>query len=222
MVRVIDPYFERIEVALSDWDKEVVFERIERAARTCYKSEDLMALGSGEKLVKSLVNRGHWAMIEFGGLFMVRFICDRGFSHEIVRHRHCSFAQESTRYCDYTKGKFGEEITVVNPPGLQKNTEAYNDWLLGMERAEKAYMTLRKQNFKPQIARANLPISVKTEICVAANLREWHHIFTLRCAPAAHPSMRQLMIPLLDEFHLLIPFLFDDLWQKYCEKKSRK
>ncbi|UYP45373.1 Flavin-dependent thymidylate synthase [Candidatus Lokiarchaeum ossiferum] len=218
MVIVIEPYFERLQITESDWDKEVIFQRIELAARTCYKSEDLIQLGSGERLVRGLVSRGHWAMIEFGGMFTVRFFCDRGFSHEIVRHRMCSFAQESTRYCDYTKGKFGKEITVIAPPGHLKHSQAYQDWLDGMKRAETAYIALRDQKFKPQIARANLPISIKTEICVATNLREWFHIFELRCAPTAHPSMRQLMIPLLDEFHEVIPFIFDTLWEKYCKK----
>jgi thymidylate synthase (FAD) len=217
MVNVIEPYFERIELLDSDWDKEIIFQRIELAARTCYKSEDLIQLGSGEKLIRGLVKRGHWAMIEFGGQFGVRFICDRGFSHEIVRHRLCSFAQESTRYCDYSKGKFGNELTVITPPGISEGSEAYNNWLLGMQQSEKSYLELRNQGIKPQIARANLPISIKTEICVAANLREWHHIFQLRCAPEAHPSMRNLMIPLLNEFHELIPFIFDELWNKYCQ-----
>jgi len=218
MVKIIPASFERIKLTEPDWDKDTVFHRIEIAARTCYKSEDLIKLGSGDRLVKALIGRNHWAMVEFGGHFTVKFICDRGFSHEIVRHRLCSFAQESTRYCDYTKDKFGQEISVIEPPGLEKDTEAYTTWMNQMEQSENAYLTMRKQGYKPQIARAQLPISVKTEIMVSANLREWNHIFKLRCAPDAHPSMRQLMIPLLEEFHTIFPYVFDTTYQKYCKK----
>lgn len=184
-----------------------VLEKIERAARTCYKSEDKISPGSAEKLVRFLIKRKHNAMLEFGGWLAVRFISNRGFTHEMVRHRLGSFAQESTRYCNYSKDKHGNELTFIEPlPGYGGTYELLTGW----RAAERAYFAILAGGVKPQIARDVLPIGIKTEIVVGANTREWMHIFGQRCSRAAHPRMQELMIPLCKELRQRIPVLFDD------------
>ena len=182
---------------------------IEMAGRTCYKSEDKMSEDSARKFVKMLKDKGHYAMLEFGWM-MVRFITNRGVTHEIVRHRLCSFAQESTRYVDYQK-----EMEFIKPVWIdsEKMCSHYNSpdfrWYTAMEYSEQAYKTLRKHGWRPEQAREVLPNSLKTEIVVGANLREWMHIFKLRCNPKAHPQMVALMKPLQEDIRELIPVLFD-------------
>ena len=196
-----------------------VLKKIERAARTCYKSEYHIKEGSAERLVKSLIDRGHEAMLEHYS-FSIKFICDRGVSHELVRHRMASFAQESTRYCNYSKDKFGNELTFIYPRfwdryiGLNEEPNAlnlYKNWHTAMENAENAYFTLLEKGATPQEARSVLPNSIKTEVVMTANLREWRHFLKLRTAQAAHPQMRELTIPLLKELKEKIPVIFDDI-----------
>ena len=135
----------------------------------------------------------------------IRFICNRGFTHELVRHRRwMAYSQESTRYCNYSKAKFGEEITVINPQ-IPQDTCMYDRWLLAMKDAERAYSRLITMGATPQIARGVLPIDVKTEIIATAPLIQWEHVFNMRTPNAAHPSMRQLMIPLKEEFNKMYP-----------------
>jgi thymidylate synthase (FAD) len=145
----------------------------------------------------------------------VRLICDRGVSHEIVRHRLCSFSQESTRYANYSKEKFGNEITVIHPYFWDDGSEPFWEWQKAMEACEKAYLNLLNGGAKAQEARSVLPNSLKTDIVVTANMREWRHIFKLRCGKAAHPQMRQSMLPVLNEFHTRIPVLFDELYDTH-------
>lgn len=189
---------------------------IEAAGRTCYKSEDKITDDSADKFVRMLRERGHHAMLEFG-YATARIVADRGLTHELVRHRLASFAQESTRYCNYSKDKFGSEITIIRQPGLEKTDlpGPYHTWRLAMQRAEEKYLSLLEQGVKPQIARSVLPIGLKTEIVIGANLREWRHIFTLRCAKAAHPIIRGVMLQALREFWLRMPTLYEDLCEKY-------
>lgn len=188
---------------------------------------------SARHLIEKLISRGHEAMLEFGGMIAVKFICDRGISHELVRHRVASFAQESTRYCNYSKD---EHIQFIIPNWIEDLKEGiYNDvqittnvdevqWLSLMLNAEHCYnnlinqinpitnkIDLRCRKWSPQEARSVLPNSLKTEINVSANIREWRHIFKLRTATGAHPQLRELMCPLLDEFKTKIPILFDDI-----------
>ena len=186
--------------------------RIELAARTCYKSEGKMTANgaSARKLVGAIIRNGHEAMLEHSQL-SVRFTCDRGISHELVRHRLASFAQESTRWCNYGKNSFGHEITVIEPV-WDNDTEIYKLWKETCMVCEDAYFQMLEAGYTPQQARCVLPNSLKTEIVVTANYREWRTIFKLRCAPDAHPDMRRLMLPLLHELHERIPVAFDDLW----------
>ena len=202
-------------------------QRIEIAGRTCYKSEDKISPDgeSAKKFVKMIINNGHEAMLEHSSL-SVRFICSRGVSHEIVRHRLFSFAQESTRYCNYSKGKFGGECTFIVPPDQEwsVNTDEYCDqysgfevnltkglWYDALRIAEVDYMELLGLGWTPQEARDVLPNALKTEIVVTGNYREWRHFFKLRCDEKAHPHMRALAKDLLEDVKTRIPVVFDDL-----------
>lgn len=186
---------------------------IERAGRTAYKSEDRITIGSAERFVRGIVKRGHESVLEHCSI-SVRFITDRGVTHELVRHRiGIAFTQESTRYCNYG----GKDIFFIKPVFWEPTTSeglmsgAYYRWDLAMSDAEKHYDWLIGLGATPQEARTVLPNSLKTEIVATANIREWRHIFTLRTAKTAHPQMRALMIPLLKELQTLLPALFDDI-----------
>ena len=191
-----------------------ILKSIEAVGRTCYKSEANITDDSAKKFVAMLIERGHEAMIEHNAI-SVRFICDRGISHELVRHRLASFGQESTRYCNYSKNKFGNELTFIKPCFWDEDTIKYDRWELAMILAEANYLELIRLGAKPQEARNVLPNSVKTEIVMTMNIREWRHFFDLRCDTPAHPQMRELTIPLLKEMHELIPVVFDDLATKF-------
>lgn len=182
-----------------------ILERLEAAGRTCYKSECRIGPGTARTFVKTLIDRQHESVIEHESA-TVRFVCDRGVSHELVRHRIASYSQESTRYCDY--GKVGE-IQVIEPPGLKDAERA--TWVQAMEAAQWAYNELRRQGVKPQIARAVLPTCLKTEVVVTMNLRSWRHFFKMRCDRSAHPQIRDLACDLLARFQSRCPILFDDL-----------
>lgn len=184
---------------------------IERVGRTCYKSEDKITEDgeSAKRFVRMLIAKGHEAMLEHS-ILTVRFIVDRGISHEIVRHRIASFAQESTRYCDYSKGKFNREITVIKPCVMPSDME-YIRWRASCEEAERAYFALLDYGATPQIARSVLPNSLKTELVMTANYREWRNFFRLRTTRAAHPQIREVSVPLLNELKERIPVVFDDI-----------
>lgn len=173
---------------------------------------------SSHAFTRGLVKRHHEAMLEFGGA-TVRFTTDRGVTHELVRHRHPSFAQESTRYANYSDGRFGSEITVIKPAFWDKDESArlYSRWVSAMDDCEAAYMLLLSDGATPQEARTVLPNSLATTIVVKANYREWRHILNLRAVGTTgrpHPQMQALMLPLLREFKQLVPVIFDDLEEK--------
>ena len=197
---------------------------IEKIGRVCYKSEGKITEDgeSAKKFVKMLIDRGHEAMIEHSSL-SVKFVVDRGVSHELVRHRIASFAQESTRYVNYSLEKFGNEINVIdirdgiNLDNKMKNMDSdtisviMGEWCLAMEDAEKHYMKMIELGATPQIARSVLPNSTKTEITISANYREWRNFFKLRVPNTAHPQMREVTIPLLKELKSRLPIIFDDI-----------
>lgn len=187
-----------------------LLKKIEKAARTCYKSEEKIESGTAPHFVSRIIKLGHESVLEHA-IVTVRIVCDRGISHEIVRHRIASFSQESTRYCNYTSGKFGKEISVIEPRFFDKDTDSYNIWLNAMTYAEQAYFKLIELGASPQMARSVLPNSLKTEIVVTMNLREWRHFFRLRTSDKAHPQMIELAIPMLEEFRRKIPVVFDDI-----------
>ena len=186
---------------------------LEKIARTCYSSEDLISIdaSSAKKLIKSLIERGHEAMLEHR-ILSVKFICDRAVSHELVRHRLASFAQESQRYCNYSKGKFDSNVTFIQPWWMDEEDDVgYETWKRDCLKAENAYFELLEFGYPPEKARMVLPNCTKTEIVVTANYREWRHILKLRCAKDAHPDMRHLMQGLLTELKASLPVIFDDI-----------
>lgn len=214
MPNIIQPSFEILEYPQN------VLEKIERVARTCYKSEDKIGPGSAEKLVRKLLTDEHYPMIEFGGWIVVKFYSNRGFTHEAVRHRIVSAAQESTRYCNYVKEKFGTEITVVDPEKAlaMKVKDAERRALIVIKmveswaRAEHDYIYLVSELGCPaEMAREVLPIGLKAELVIGATVREWRHIMKMRTSNKAHPRMRELMRPLLVKFRELMPIVFDDV-----------
>lgn len=189
-----------------------MLKRIEKAGRTCYKSEDKITEDSAIKFVSMVLDRQHESVIEHEKI-SVRFICDRGVTHEIVRHRLASYSQESTRYCNYGKDKFGKEITCIDPRdafGWSDDSDKFKNWWMAMCDAEASYFELLEYGATPQEARSVLPNSLKTEIVMTANLREWRWFFEKRAHKAAHPQMRELAYPLREEFRNLLPVIFDN------------
>lgn len=212
-MRVIESYA-HIE---GQFDGMALLRQIEAAGRTCYKSEDKITEDSCISFVRGIVKRGHEAVIEHGSI-TVRFVCDRGVTHEIVRHRIASYCQESTRYCNYGNEKFGGQVTFVKPVFRDEAVEKL--WLEGIEDAERHYLDMLAAGATPQEARSVLPNSVKTEIVMTANPREWRHFFKMRCSPAAHPDIRAVALPLLKEFHANIPVIYDDLYDEYFNRED--
>lgn len=219
-MRMIEPSFEVIFP-----DSPLFSQVIERAGRTCYKSEEKITQDSAPKFVKKVISLGHESVIEHS-LLTVRFVCDRGISHELVRHRLASFSQESTRYCNYSREQFDAQITVIRPfwvdypdgeygielldqklkPGSSSPSYA---WMNSCLVAEQTYMKLLESGWTPQQARSVLPNALKTEIVMSANYREWRHVLRLRTSSKAHPQMLQLMIPLRNYLLGLLPEVFD-------------
>lgn len=187
-------------------------QHIEKIGRVCYKSEDKITADgeSAKKFVKMIIDRGHEAMIEHSSL-SVKFIVDRGVSHELVRHRIASFAQESTRYCNYSKDKFDNGVTFIKPFFFEEGSDEFQLWKGAVSFAEQVYLGLLNIGRTPQEARSVLPNSTKTEITITANYREWRNFFKLRTAKAAHPQMREVTIPLLKELKEKLPIIFDDI-----------
>ena len=227
-MKIIKPYVEIME----EVNGLEILKKIERCGRVCYKSEGKITEGSAERFVASIVKRGHEAVLEHASVTVkfvvdrgvsheivrhrlasvtVKFVVDRGVSHEIVRHRLASYCQESTRYCNYSKDDFGTEITVIKPYYLTEHTLGYDRWYNGCKCAEREYFNLLNWGCTPQEARAVLPNSLKTEVVMTANLREWRTFFKLRTTDAAHPQMREVARPLLDAFKKMIPIVFDDI-----------
>lgn len=191
-------------------DRTEILKSLELAGRCCYKSENKISEISASDFVRMLVQRGHEAMIEHCSI-TVKFICDRGISHEIVRHRIASYGQESTRYCSYHQDKFGNEITVIKPLFYEEETDKYKEWKTACLESEKRYFNLLNLGSTAQEARSVLPTSLKTEIVVTMNMREWRHFLKLRTASAAHPQMREITIPLLEDLKKKLPELFEDI-----------
>ena len=211
-MRIIEPSVE----ILYPPNYQQMLTHTELAARTCYKSEDRIKDGSAVELIKRLITSGHHSVLEHISI-SVRFICDRGISHELVRHRLCSFSQESTRYCNYLGEKFGRELTFIRPCFWSPISHQFARWKNAMHDAEFAYFDLLEDGASPQEARSVLPNSLKTEIVVTANIRQWRTMFLQRCAPAAHPQMRQVMLALLGEFLAKYNIFFQDLYDLYVD-----
>ena len=195
---------------LDDIDGMTILKHIERAGRTCYKSEDKITDDSCVRFVKNVVARGHESVIEHEKV-SVLIICDRGVTHEIVRHRIASYSQESTRYCNYAADKFGNELTFIKPCFWEEDSPEYKLWATIMQCTEDAYIAMMANNIPPEQTRSILPNSLKTEIVVTMNMREWRHFLKLRTSPASHPQIREVAHEILREFKERIPVLFDDI-----------
>ena len=233
-MRLIKPKVEILDIL----DERAAIHRIATVARTCYKSEDYSTVQKDKALVKRLIDSKHDAMLEFVDV-TVRFTTDRAIANELVRHRMASYAQESTRYCNYSKDKFGNELTFIMPSWLDwqitdedfiteatlstediKNTDIYSNYisrtfLESLLQVESAYLSLVRNGWTAEQARAVLPLCTKTEINMKANLREWRHFFRLRCSKHAHPDMRVLALDLLKRMHDKLPTIFEDIYQEF-------
>lgn len=205
-MNIIKPTFE----ILDNIDGHKILQDIEKIGRVCYKSENRITEDSAHQFIANILKCGHESVIEHEKI-SVRIICDRGVSHEIVRHRIASYSQESTRYCNYSKERFGKELTFIQPIFWLDDSPEYKLWEKTMKAIEDAYNTLMEMGVEPQQARSILPNSLKTEIVVTMNLREWRHFFKLRTATNAHPQMREIACEVLKEFKKQIPVIFDDI-----------
>lgn len=208
-MKVIEPSYS----FLGDIDGVAMLQKIEIAKRICYQSEDRITDDSYLASAADLIARGHEAMLEHASV-SVMFTIDRGVANEITRHRLASFAQSSTRYCNYSQDKFGNEITVIRPCFFKAGTVAYDEWYESCAVAEQKYFSLLRIGMKPEEARDVLPISTMTKLVMTANLREWRHFFKLRAVGTTgkpHPQMLQVTVPLLGDFKKIIPVVFNDL-----------
>lgn len=197
-------------------DYESVLRELERIGRVCYKSEDRITDSSAAEFLSRIVGSGHESVIEHSRL-TVKFICDRGVSHEIVRHRIASYSQESTRYCNYMKDKFGSELSFIRPYFWNDDQEKYSIWEETMQQIENSYNKLIECGAKPEQARSILPNSLKTEIVVTMNLRGWRNFFRLRTSGRAHPQIREIAVPLLRELAEKMPVFFNDIAEQLPE-----
>lgn len=211
-MNIIKPDIEIIDME----DYDTITRKIEKIGRVCYKSEGKISDESAERFIRNLIKSGHESVIEHESV-TVRMICDRGITHEIVRHRIASYSQESTRYCNYMGDKFGNEITVIDIAGgfeynLDNETDLkkYEAWMRAMENAEKSYFEMLELGATPQEARSVLPNSLKTEIVMTMNLRAWRNFFRLRCDSHAHPQMREVANIALRVFKEKLPVFFCD------------
>lgn len=205
-MHIIEPFI----VVESDLNGINILKKIEKAGRTAYKSEDRINENSCKLFVKKIIESGHESVIEHESI-TVRIVCDRGITHEIVRHRIASYTQESTRYCNYSNDKFGNELTFIKPIFWHDNSAEFSLWKRTLEVIEHNYMNLVKLGASPQEARSILPNSLKTEIIVTMNLREWRHFLKLRSSKKAHPQMQQIAKMILSTFRKSIPVIFNDI-----------
>lgn len=201
-MKIVEPSVELL------WITENPEYQIELAGRTCYKSEDKITSDSAQMFSRKMREHGHHAMIEHA-VASFRIITDRGITHEIVRHRLASFAQESTRYCNYSSDKFENQCTFIEPPNLSQDQRAL--WEKACIEAEQNYFSLLKSGCSAQIARSVLPTCLKTELVMMANFREWRHFISLRGAKAAHPQIRPIAFMIWEILMQHAPGIFEDL-----------
>lgn len=204
-MKLIEP-----EVFVEDYDGKEIMRRIERACRICYRSEDKITDTSYKNLLKNCINRGHESVLEHEKI-SVKLVGDIGTYKDLTRHRIASFSVESTRYCNYGKDKFGNELKFMKPVHIEEGTKEYQIWEECMKNVEKAYIEMSNLGAFPDQLRMLLPHSTASEYALTANIREWRHILSLRCSSHTHPAIRQLLIPLLLKFKEDMPELFDEV-----------
>lgn len=218
-MKIIKSSYEIEPYKLEPIDGDLMLITVAKAGALCYKNEgEIKTLDDAKKFIEKRIEQGHESILEHEKI-TVKVICDRGVTHEIVRHRIASYSQESTRYCNYSKEKFGQEITVIDISEHLQNefgeegTIATDIWKKHMRQCELVYHKMVEElGISPQFARSVLPNSLKTEIVITYNLRQWRHFFKLRAQnKRAHPQLREITIPMLRDFQKLIPVLFDDI-----------
>lgn len=205
-MRIIEPSFEILDCP----DGLILLQKIELAGRVCYKSEANITSDSAIAFVRRILKNGHESVLEHEKI-SARVICDRGVSHEIVRHRIASYSQESTRYCNYSLNKFQSELTFIRPFFWNNDPEKFRIWQDTMAMIEQSYLMLIEKGASPQEARSILPNSLKTEIIITMNIREWRHFFRLRSATTAHPQMQEIAGAMLKAFQSHVPIVFEDI-----------
>ena len=203
-MKIVEPWIE-----VEQFDGKKIMKNIERACRTCYRSEGLITKDSYKKLLNNCINRGHESVLEHEKI-TVRMQCDIGVYKDLTRHRFGSFSIESTRYCNYGKDKFDNEIKFINPCNMDKK-ELFNEWYSSCIEIEQRYMNMVKLGATPDQLRMILPHSTAAEVTMTANIREWRHILDLRTKKMTHPAIRQLLIPLLLLFKKEMPELFEKI-----------
>lgn len=201
---------------ISEQNGKEIMERIEKCGRVCYQSFDRISEGSSENLVRMLIKSGHHSVLEHAGLTMM-FTMERSLTHELVRHRIASFSEMSQRYVGFSKDRFGAEVKFIKPSNIKTLNDSYDTWHAACEDSEEYYMKLIEIGEKPEEARSVLNNSVASQIAVTANLREWRHIFNLRCDGPAHPDIRLIMKDALAEAYGILPVVFEDLATKYLK-----
>lgn len=216
---IAEPSFE-----VTPFDATEAMLAVERAARTCYKSEAKVTQGSAEKLVRALISSGHHSVMEHRSI-TVRFIVDRGVSHCLVRHRIAAFSQESTQYCNYSRDRFDGQVTFIKPPWCENVPTGQFEkfvtmpmlareegmWAHHMLDSELKYLELISMGWAPQQARSVLPTSVKTELVMTCNLREWRHILGLRTSVREQKQVREVMVPLGIALSRALPVIFEGI-----------
>ena len=204
-MKIIEPY---VEIEPIDGIK--IMKNIERACRTCYRSEGSITQDSYKNLIANCINKGHQSVLEHEKI-TVRMTCDIGVYKDLTRHRFGSFSIESTRYCNYGKDKFDNEIKFIKPCHIDENSDLYSFWKHAMERIEMDYIHMSNNGATPDQMRMILPHSTAAQVTMTANIREWRHILELRCSKMTHPAVRQICIPLLIYFQDIMPELFKDI-----------
>lgn len=204
-MKIIEP-----KIWVEEYDPVKIMKNLERACRTCYRSEGLITDDSYKKLLKNCINRGHESILEHEKI-TVRMVCDIGVYKDLTRHRFGSFSIESTRYCNYGKDKFDNEIKFIKPCNIEEGTDEYTEWQWCLSQIEESYMKMTELKCTPDQMRMILPHSTAAEVTMTANIREWRHILDLRTKKMTHPSIRQILIPLLLKFKYTMPELFDEI-----------
>ena len=203
-MRLVEPW-----IKVEKFDGVKIMKRIERACRTCYRSEDKISEDSYKNLLTNCLNRGHESVLEHEKI-TVRIYSDIGSYKDLTRHRFASFSVESTRYCSYNKDKYGNEIAIIDPVYIE-DKEVYATWKNAMEEMEKSYMKMKELGATTDMCREILPHSTAAEYTMTANIREWKHILELRTTNHVHPAIRQVLIPLLLLFKEQMPEIFGDI-----------
>ena len=204
-MKIIEP-----EVYIQKYDGIKIMKNIEKACRTCYRSEGKITEDSYKQLLKNCINRGHESVLEHEKI-TVKLICDIGVYKDITRHRIASFSIESTRYCNYSKDKFNNEINFIQPCNIDEDSDLYCFWKHALERIELDYIHMANNKATPDQMRMILPHSTAAEVTMTANIREWKHILSLRCSKGAHPAVQQVMIPILLNFKQNMNEIFEDV-----------